>query len=53
MEQIDYTFGDVATGDLVALVDSTDFVAIAVRNGNAAKELGLTIGTPIELYHKT
>ena len=53
MDQIDYTFGDVAQGDLVALVDSTDFVAIAVRNGSAAKTLGLTIGTPIELYHKT
>jgi S-adenosylmethionine hydrolase len=50
--QIDYTFGDVAKGELVALVDSTDFVAIAVRNGNAAQQLGLEIGTPIELYHK-
>jgi S-adenosylmethionine hydrolase len=52
IDQIDHTFGDVAEGELVAVVDSTDFVAIAVRNGSAAQHLGLSIGTPIELYHK-
>jgi S-adenosylmethionine hydrolase len=52
IEQINYTFGDVAEGELVALVDSTDFVAIAVRNGSAAQSLGLTIGTPVEFIHK-
>ncbi|MBN1642354.1 MAG: SAM-dependent chlorinase/fluorinase [Anaerolineae bacterium] len=52
IERIDYTFGDVATGQLVALVDSTDFVAIAVRNGSAANTLGLAIGSLLTLSHR-
>ena len=52
IERIDNTFGDVATGELVAVVDSTDFLAIAVRNGNAARRLGLTIGSEIIISHK-
>ena len=52
IERIDHTFGDVATGELVAVVDSTDFVAIAVRNGNAATRLGLTIGSKVTLSHR-
>jgi S-adenosylmethionine hydrolase len=52
IERIDHTFGDVAEGELVAVVDSTDFVAIAVRNGSAAKTLGLTIGSPVTLSHR-
>lgn len=35
------TFGDVAPGDLVVLVDSAGHVAIAVNGGAAAAELGL------------
>jgi S-adenosylmethionine hydrolase len=52
MDQISYTFGDVAEGEPVVVVDSTDFVAIAVRNGSAAQGLGLSIGTPIEFVRK-
>ncbi len=52
LDRIDHTFGDVAEGELVAVVDSTDFIAIAVRNGSAASTLGLTIGSPVTLSHK-
>jgi S-adenosylmethionine hydrolase len=50
IEGIEHTFGDVLEGELVALVDSAGFVAIAVRNGNAADALKLSMGSPIELY---
>ena len=52
IDHIHQTFGDVPVGSLLAVVDSTNFVALAVRNGNAAQTLGLTIGTPVELTHK-
>jgi S-adenosylmethionine hydrolase len=45
-----HTFGDVPEGAALALVDSTDYLAIAVRNGNAAQKLGLGIGAPIEIW---
>jgi len=44
------TFGDVPEGAPLALVDSTDYLAIAVRNGNAAQAMGLRIGAPIEIW---
>jgi S-adenosylmethionine hydrolase len=47
---IAHTFGDVPEGALVALIDSTDYLAIAVRNGSAAQTLGLDIGAPIEIW---
>ena len=47
---IGHTFGDVPEGAPVALVDSTDFLAVAVRNGSAAQELGLKVGAPIEIW---
>ena len=50
LEGIRRTFGDVAEGEPVALVDSTGFVAIAVRNGSAARSMELDIGTPIALW---
>ncbi len=50
IESIRQTFADVPEGDLVALIDSSGFMAIAVRNGNAAQMLGLEIGDPIFLY---
>lgn len=53
IDQIDRTFSDVPTGDVVALVDSTDFVAIAVRNGNAAETLDLDIGSVVTLTPKS
>lgn len=50
IDRVSTTFGDVAEGELVVIVDSTDYVAIAVRNGNAARRLGLKIGAPIEVW---
>lgn len=45
-----HTFGDVPEGAPVALVDSTDYLAIAVRNGSAAETMGLAVGAPIEIW---
>jgi S-adenosylmethionine hydrolase len=53
IERISRTFGDVPEGEPVALIDSTDFVAIAVRNGNAAREIGLRMEDPIAFYPKS
>ena len=50
IDKVSTTFGDVAEGDLVVIVDSTDYVAVAVRNGNAAQRLQLEIGAPIEMW---
>jgi S-adenosylmethionine hydrolase len=50
IEGLHHTFGDVPEGEPVALVDSTGFVAIAVRNGNAAEVLGLAIDQPVVLH---
>jgi S-adenosylmethionine hydrolase len=47
---ISHTFGDVPEGSPVALVDSTDYLAVAVRNGSAAQHLGLGVGAPIEIW---
>jgi len=38
------TFGDVATGGLVAYVGSGGSVEIAVRDGSAARRLGMGVG---------
>jgi S-adenosylmethionine hydrolase len=50
INRIEKTFGDVPPGEPVALVDSTGFVAIAVRNGNAAQRMGMDVDTPIEVW---
>ena len=38
------TFGDVASGGLVAYIGSGGFVEIAVRDGSAARRLGIGVG---------
>lgn len=53
IDHIGRTFSDVPTGAVVALVDSTDFVAIAVRNGNAAEALRLDMGSAVTLSPKS
>jgi S-adenosylmethionine hydrolase len=53
IDEIGRTFSDVPSGAVVALVDSTDFVAIAVRNGNAAETLELEIGSIVTLSPKS
>jgi len=46
------TFGEKAAGELVSLIDSDNCLAISIVNGNAAKELGLDIGDPVEVILK-
>ena len=43
------TYGDVATGEALALVDSEGWIEVAVRDGSAAERLGLGTGTPVML----
>ncbi len=43
------TYTDVARGDLLALFGSTDHLEVALRNGNAAKRLGVGIGDTVRV----
>jgi S-adenosylmethionine hydrolase len=43
------SYGHNQSGDLVAVVDSEDFVEIAVVNGSAAKRLGGMVGDEVEV----
>jgi S-adenosylmethionine hydrolase len=43
------TYGDVASGDALALVDSEGWIEVAVRDGSAADLLSLGAGTPVML----
>lgn len=44
------TFGEAPAGSLVALIDSSDELAISVVNGNAQEYLGAHIGDEIEVF---
>ena len=44
-----HTFADGSVGELLALVGSTNHLEIAVRNGNAARTLGVTMGDPVRI----
>lgn len=46
------TFGNHAAGELVAVMDSDGRLAIAVVNGNAAKEIGVDLGEMVEMIEK-
>jgi S-adenosylmethionine hydrolase len=43
------TFGDGPVGSLVALIDSSNELAVAVVNGSAAATLGAQAGDPVEV----
>lgn len=43
------TFGDVRPGELVAFVGSGGTVEIAVRDGNAARKLGVVVGAEVRV----
>jgi S-adenosylmethionine hydrolase len=43
------SYGQRNAGDLVALVDSEDYVEIAVVNGSAAQVLGARVGDPVDV----
>lgn len=47
------TFADVDPGRLLAFIDSTGQVAIAVNGGSAAAELGLAAGAPVRVARAT
>ncbi|MBL0940520.1 MAG: SAM-dependent chlorinase/fluorinase [Gemmatimonadaceae bacterium] len=43
------TYSDAAPGELVALVGSSGWIEIAMRNGSAAAELRISRGMPVQL----
>lgn len=43
------TFGDQPEGALIALFDSDNDLAVSIVGGNAAREIGAEIGTPVEV----
>jgi len=43
------TFGDAQDGDLIATIDSSGYLSIAIVNGDASKTLGADIGTPVQI----
>jgi hypothetical protein len=43
------TFGDAQDGDLIATIDSSGYLSIAIVNGDASKILGADIGTPVQV----
>jgi S-adenosylmethionine hydrolase len=43
------TYGEVARGELVAVVDAFDVLEVAERDGNAARSLGAGRGTEVTL----
>ncbi len=45
-------YGDVAPGAVLALVDSEDRIEIAVRDGSAARALGIERGEPVRLLRR-
>lgn len=49
MEKLSRTFTDVAPGEPVVYLGSSGYLEIAVREGNAARELGLGVGDPIQM----
>lgn len=47
--EISRTFADVEPGELVAYPGSSGYLEIAVREGNAARHLGMDVGDPIQV----
>lgn len=51
IERMSHTFTDVAPGELVAYVGSTrDHVEVAVRDGDAAREIGVDVGDEVMIW---
>jgi S-adenosylmethionine hydrolase len=46
------SYGHREAGDLVALIDSEDYLEVAVVNGNAARTLGAEIGDLVEVLYR-
>jgi len=45
------SYGERLPGDVVALVDSENFLEVAVVNGNGAQKLKVAVGDPVELVY--
>jgi len=46
------TYGDLEAGNLIALIGSSNFLEIAITQGNAAKTCGLRRGDPVCIVRK-
>jgi hypothetical protein len=49
---ITQSYGHKQPGDLIALVDSEDYLEIALVNGNAAQKLGANVGDTVEVIYR-
>ena len=47
--KLQVAYGDVAEGELLALINSDGLLEIAMRNGNAAEKLDVTRGTKVQV----
>ncbi len=45
------SYGDRASGEIVALIDSENFLEVAVVNGNGAQKIGVAVGDQVELVY--
>jgi S-adenosylmethionine hydrolase len=52
LDGLQETFGDVPEGELVTVYSPTDYLLIAVRNGNAEQRLGVKRGDPVGIKSK-
>jgi S-adenosylmethionine hydrolase len=52
VDGITESYGHKQPGDLVAVVDSEDYIEIAVVNGSAAQNLGAKVGDVVEVIYK-
>lgn len=49
IETLSRTFADGVPGELIAYVGSSGYLEIAVRQGNAARQLDMDIGAPVQV----
>jgi S-adenosylmethionine hydrolase len=52
VNDINESYGHKKPDDSIAVVDSEDYIEIAVVNGNAAQELGAKVGDVVEVIYK-
>src|SRR5512138_1642882 len=46
------SYGNRQPGDLIALIDSEDYLEIALVNGSAAQQLGASVGEAVEVIYR-
>ncbi len=52
LQRLSHTYTDGDVGALIALIGSSDRIELAVRNGNAAKLLGVGVGDIVRIRHR-